>query len=159
MKHQKRMNRYEKREMQKLKVAQAHAGTGLFIFENNSDGDLTLPKPAADGRRVIGPRGQFQGDSYFHSLVKPPMRMLKFVKQIIPQEVKQKQITETTQMSEKLILDQPDQVTTAGKVEHVVTDPNAPQPLNDNSIPQQPKPEGEVLLNEDPLSGVEIIMG
>lgn len=150
------MNKYEKKEMQKQRVAQAYAGSGLFIFENNTNGELKLPKPAADGRRIIEPRGQFQGDSYFHSWVKPPMNMLKFIKQIQPED--RNIIKETTQMAEKLILDQPDQITTVGKVEHIVADPNQPHQQLTETMPQ-PKPEGEVLLNEDPLSGVEIIMG
>lgn len=157
MKHGKKLNRQEKRELRQKRTAATYAGSGLFVFENNTDGDLTLPKPAADGRRVVGPRGQFQGDSYFHGWVKPPMNLLKFIKEIMPKEQK---IMENNQMSEKLILDQPDQVTTTGTVEHVVENPQQPQPINDTTnIPQQPKTDNEVLLNEDPLSGVEIIMG
>jgi putative alpha-1,2-mannosidase len=54
-------------------------------------------------------------------------------------------------MEEKLILDQPDQVTKTGKVEHNVQDD---LPLNETSPQDDSK---EKLLTEDPLAGVTII--
>lgn len=61
-------------------------------------------------------------------------------------------------MENKLILDQPDMVTERGQVEHVVRQPQVPQqPLNDATGDVQKQPE--VLLTEDPLDGVEIILG
>ena len=61
-------------------------------------------------------------------------------------------------MNEKmLILDQPDTVTNHGKVEHfLVVGNSAVQPMND-SIDSSPK--ADVLLNESPLDGLEIILG
>jgi hypothetical protein len=55
----------------------------------------------------------------------------------------------------KLILDQPDTVTTEGTVEHVAgVDPLA-QPLVETP---QGLPKQDILLNEDPVDGVEIIV-
>lgn len=153
----KKLNRAEKKALQKEKVANAYAGSGLFIFENNTNGELKLPKPAVDGRRSVGPNKQFQGDSFYHSWVKPPMNLLKFIREIIPVEQEQN-IQESNQMTDqKLILDQPDQVTTEGTVEHVI-EGGVGKTITDATNPSD-VPENEVLLNEDPLDGVEILMG
>jgi len=151
----KKFTRAEKREIHKEKLKNATAGSGLFIFENNTNGELKLPKPAIDGRRSVGPRKQFQGDSFFHSWVKPPMNLLRFIREIIPVD---QNIQESNQMTDqKLILDQPDQVTTEGTVEHVIED-GVGRTITDATNPND-VPENEVLLNEDPLDGVEILMG
>ena len=57
---------------------------------------------------------------------------------------------------QKLILDQPDTVTTKGKVEHIVAPQQPIQPLNDAASNQ---PQADVLLTENPLDGVAIIKG
>jgi hypothetical protein len=57
---------------------------------------------------------------------------------------------------DKLILDQPDCVTQKGKVEHVLVQPTK-KPLNE-VMPQDPSQPGDMLINEDPMDGVEIIM-
>lgn len=130
------------------KVAQLEInlrGTGLYIYENNTDGFLSLPKPAKNNIKVVPPRGRFEGDSYFMQLVKPPNNLLRFI-----EEIKQ----ENPMSQQKLILDQPDQVTAKGTVEHVL-DNNVPvQNIND-SVDNKQKPD--VLLNEGPIDGVEII--
>jgi hypothetical protein len=120
-------------------------GTGLYIYENNTDGYLTLPKPASDGRKVIPPRGKFNGDSYFMQLVKPPSNLLRFMEEI----KEEKKMTE-----QKLILDQPDTVTAKGTIEHVV-DNNVPSQRINDSVDNTKKPD--VLLNESPIDGLEII--
>jgi hypothetical protein len=61
-------------------------------------------------------------------------------------------LTEGVNMENKLILDQPSTVTANGTVEHVV----ASQTINEASPNASQK---EVLLNETPLDGVEIIIG
>jgi hypothetical protein len=149
MRNRKRLNRYERREMQAQKLHNAMEGTGLYVYENNSDGDLKLPKPTNSGLKMIGPRGRFQGDSYYLKWVGNPMNMLKLIEQIIPQE--------KIMNEQKLILDQPDTVTNLGKVEHVVAKTPVLQPINDsvNSNGQTP----DVLLTEDPVEGLTIIRG
>ncbi len=58
-------------------------------------------------------------------------------------------------MTDKLIMDQPDVVTTEGTVEQVVVD-EAEKKLNEGQ-PVQDSQE-DVLLTEDPMDGVEIII-
>lgn len=156
MRYGKRLNRQQKREMQTLKLKNSLSGSGVYVYENNSDADLSLPKPTASGVRIVGPRKRFQGDSYFMSWVGPPMNLLKLVEVVVPQSP-QKFANEETEMENKLILDQPDTVTQSGKVEYVVAGDPAVKQLNDNVDPTKKVPE--VLLTEDPLDGVEIILG
>jgi len=155
----KKMNRIERREFQKQKLAQNLAGSGLYVYENNTSGTLTLPKPTNSGKRVVAPKEQFQGDSYFLSLVKPPNNLLKLVKTIttdLPAETQPQTLMESNMNEQKLILDQPDRVTSKGTIEQVVKQQPV-QKLNDSVEKKQPSKE--VLLTEDPLDGVEIILG
>jgi len=159
MRYGKRLNRQQKREMNSEKLKNSMSGSGIYIYENNSDADLSLPKPTESGVRVVGPRKRFQGDSYFMSWVGSPMNLLKLVEVVMPQlTVEQiiKQKKENAMTEQKLILDQPDTITHDGKIEYVVNDPSVKQ-LNDNTEP--PKEMPSVLLTEDPLDGVEIILG
>lgn len=156
-----RLNKYERREMHAEKLKNNMAGTGVYVYENNTDGDLKLPKPTDSGIKMVGPRRQFQGDSYYMQWVGSPMNLLKLVKEVVPkmsfQEIqdnneKQRLLGESTMNEKQLILDQPDCVTNNGTIERVVVDPAQAQ-INDNT--KQPT---EVLLTEDPLDGVEIIL-
>jgi hypothetical protein len=156
----KRLNRLERREFQKQKLAQNLAGTGLYVYENNTSGTLKLPKATDSGKRVVAPKEQFQGDSYFMSLVKPPNNLLKLVR-VITQDLPENQtqtLVESNMNEQKLILDQPDRVTSEGTVEQVVVKQPAPQKLNDSVEKKQAQPK-EVLLTEDPMDGIEIILG
>ncbi len=156
MKYGAKMNRYEKKQYQQAKYAQDMAGTGLFVFENNTDADLTLPRPTATGLRMIGPRKRFQGDSYYLKLVGSPMNLLRLIEELKPKDGPATVLSEEKNMNDKLILDQPDQITTSGKVEHFVDNKVPSKPLNDaNQNRQMP----EILINENPLDGVEIIKG
>lgn len=157
-----KLNRYQRREVNAEKLKNNMGGTGVYIYENNTDGDLKLPKPTDSGLRMIGPRKRFQGDSYFMSWVGSPMNLLRLVEEVVPkkthqeiQQQKQEMLNEGN-MQDKLILDQPDTITNNGKIERVVVQPNQ-IPLNDVTDPAQKKPE--VLLTEDPLDGMEIILG
>lgn len=159
MKYTAKMNRHERRIAQQEKMESNLKGSGLYIFENNTDGDLKLPKPTATGIRVVGPRKRFEGDSYFMQLVGPPMNLLRLVEVVQPKqttaEIAEQIQKETTMAGEKLILDQPDTITTRGKIEHVVDDTVPKQPLNDSTN----QTSSDVLLNEQPLAGLEIIKG
>jgi hypothetical protein len=128
---------------------QAHQNQSLnnvsetYIFQNNTNGDLNLPKPAKDGRLKVGINELFEGDKYFLELVKPPLSLLKYIGQKKNEE----------KMAESLILDQPDVITSNGKVEQTV--------LDDSSIikkENENKNKKEVLLTEQPIDGVEIII-
>lgn len=144
-----RFTRYEKKQNRETNLKKNMAGTGLYVYENNSDGELTLPRATASGVRKVAGRGRFQGDDYYMQYVK--MNLLRFIEQLQPND------KEKTQMEKKLILDQPETVTNRGTVEHVVQDQSVPvQSLNDNT---QVVPAKEVLLTEDPMDGVEIILG
>lgn len=149
-----RMNKYERREMQQEKKRKDLSGSGLMVYENNTGGELTLPKKTDAGISVVGPHKRFQGDSYFMKMVGFPLNMLKLIEVISP--ARTETIEEEQMPEEKLILDQPDTITHHGKIEHVAHKPCEVKPLNDNAE-QQP----DVLLNEyplDPLDGVEIIL-
>lgn len=143
--------------MHQDKLKNDMGGTGLMIFENNTDGDLKLPKATDSGIRTVGPRKRFQGDSYFLKWVGSPLNLLKLVEVVVPQMTFQ-QIQEQNMANEKLLLDQPDTITHQGKIEHVVAQPGQPaQPINDTTDPTLKRPD--ILLTEDPLDGVEIILG
>lgn len=153
MKNRPRLNRYERRAMHEEKMRINLQGQGRYIYQNNTDGDLRLPKPAEEGITIIGPRQKFVGDSYFMELVKYPMNMLRVV-EVIEDGLNKKEEVKMNQ--EKLILDQPDTVTTKGTVERVVVQPDQ-QVITDGTESQE-KPK-DVLLNEDPIDSVEIILG
>jgi hypothetical protein len=160
MKYTGKMNRYERRIMNQEKLKNNMSGKGVYLYENNTNGELRLPKPTESGLTTVGPGKRFQGDSYFMKWVGHPNNFLKFIEEIIPQNPKQETtcVLEESNMNNenKLLLDQPDCVTTEGKIERVVTEPKQ-KPMNDNVQPTPKNPE--VLLTEDPLDGVEIILG
>lgn len=159
-----KMNRFERKANQKLKLKEALQGEGVYVYENNTRGDLDLPKPTASGKKSLKVGEQFQGDNYYMRYVPT---MLRYIRCIVPAGQPEaaaalpaapaQQLNEGTTMSEqKLILNQPDRVTNRGKVEHVVSQPQ--QQLNEGQ-PKKDAPTPEVLINEDPMDGVEIILG
>jgi hypothetical protein len=148
-----KMNKYQRRAMQAEKLKLDLHGSGIYVYENNTDGDLTLPKATASGLKVISPRKRFQGDSYFMKWVGNPMNLLKLVEVIQPENS-----TKEEEMTEKhLILDQPDTITQQGKIERVMVEPNA-KPINDSATNELPKKTEEILISENPLDGIEIIV-
>lgn len=157
-----KLTKYERREVNAEKLKNNMGGSGIYIYENNTDGDLKLPKATESGLRMIGPRKRFQGDSYFMSWVGNPMNLLRLVEVVQAkgsQEQEVQTISEEVMSNEKkLILDQPDTITSAGKVERVVISPDQ-KPLNDSTNPTGQPKKSDVLLTEDPLDGVEIILG
>ncbi len=149
MKYRK-FNKYEKKEVRKEILANALHGEGLYLFRNNSGGDLTLPRPTKSGIRIVDKGKEFQGDNYYMQFVKTGL--LRLVKELQSPESEQNQELQelneaNTNMSDKLILDQPDTVTQHGKIEHVVDSNGAPaQKLNERNDESKP----DVLLNEQP---------
>lgn len=152
----KKFTRQEKKEIQKSKLLNNMTGSGIYIYENNTDGDLNLPKPTSSGVRMIGPRKRFQGDSYYMKWVGSPMNLLRLIEEVVPQNALNEN-KENSMIENKLILDQPDTITSKGKVEHVVNDSTPVQAINDSNDPDSKKPE--ILLNESPIDGLEIILG
>ena len=150
----KKISRADKKINQKNKFIQDMSGSGVFVYENNTDADLNLPKPTSTGTRTIGPRKRFQGDSYYLTWVGSPMNLLRFIEEIVPKDNPLKTLneSETNKMNDnKLILDQPEIVTSQGQVEHVV--------VNESPDQDSSEKKTEILLNESPIEGLEIILG
>ena len=161
MRYSPKPNRLERRTINAEKLANNMGGSGLYIYENNTNSDLKLPKPTASGVRVVGPRKRFQGDSYYLIWVGRPLNLLRLIEEITPkkttQEIAEEIARRNSPMNEqKLILDQPDTITSKGKIEHVVDNEHPVQPLNDSTAS---KPAVDFLLNENPLDGVAITKG
>lgn len=149
MKYRK-FNRYEKKQIQHDHMVKAMHGEGLYLYENNTDAELTLPRPTSSGLRVIEGRNQFQGDNYYMQMVRTGH--LRLIKEL--QSPAEEKAVKEKAMEEKLILDQPDTVTSKGKVEHVVDQDVPVQKLNEADEDQQ-----EVLLNESPVDDGFVIVG
>ena len=79
MKYGKKLSAAKKKE----KMTRLMSGEGVFIYENNTDADLSLPKPSIEGFTKVGPRRRFKGDSYFMTLVKTPICLLKLIEEEI----------------------------------------------------------------------------
>jgi hypothetical protein len=150
MKYRK-FNKYEKKEVQAQMLANALHGEGMYLFQNNTNADLTLPRPTKSGLRSVGPKQQFQGDNYYMQLVKTGY--LRLIKEIQSPEAQQQAVTEA-KVEEKLLLDQPDMITEQGKVEHVVNKNTPVQKLHEGDKQKQP----DVLLNESPVDDGFVIV-
>lgn len=145
MKITRKTNKLERAEQKRRAVEYHQAGTGMYIFRNRSSvASLELPKPSADGKKWVEPGQTWKGDSYYMSMVPREAVLVESLCETSKEEV---------EVKEKLILDQPDQITFGGRVEHSVVDENTPI----NETPQEEKKSKERLLTEDPLAGVTII--
>lgn len=157
MKYKKNINKIDKftlREMKRKKREEALKGDGEYIFVNNTRGDLNLLKnpiksPIPSLPCLIPPGKTFVGDSYFLNLMRSGE--VRLVETLKPAQCERREIMP----EQKLILDQPSRFTKQGQTEHVVPENKNPQPLIEN----QPQPTSDKLIVEDPLEGVEIILG
>jgi hypothetical protein len=123
------------------------AGEGLFLFQNNTLGELILPKPPFGSSNTTIAKGAiFKGDSYFLSLVRTAD--LKFLGEATQEDTK-------IMKEEKLILEQPPTVTPKGSVEHFVEKPETKKKKLSES--DDPNPEPAILLTEDPVGGIVIM--
>ena len=146
-------NKKQRYELQRQKVSASLSGTGLFLFKNKTNASLQLPKKSLDGKVWVEPNQTWRGDSFF----------LKMIPQeaVLVETIESPNQTEETNMSEeKLILDQPDQITTDGKLEHIVS--NEPAVLTEETKKKkktktESKNKENKLLTEDPIAGVTII--
>lgn len=148
MKKSNKLTREEKIQKNKEVLEHKQHGEGLFLFKNKSSyASLDLPKKSFDGKKWIGPNETWKGDSYFFTLV--PRDAILVETLIQPNKEKESNMSNEN----KLLLDQPDQVTQAGKVEHVV--PNDSKSINEDK--ENNEETKESLLTEDPMAGVTII--
>jgi hypothetical protein len=144
----KKVSKIEKTQQKKKLIEYHQHGEGLYLFRNRSKvASLELPKASRDGKKWVQPNETWEGDSYFMSLV-PREALLVRELSTAKAEIKEEK------MEEKLMLDQPDQVTKAGKIEHRVIQDDLK--LNETT-PQDESQKNERLLTEDPLAGVTII--
>jgi|688.fasta_scaffold589592_2 hypothetical protein len=149
MKKNNKESRYERTEKNRKTIEYKQHGEGLFLFKNRSSvASLDLPKKSFDGKKWVGPNETWKGDSYFLKMIP---REAVLVETIISPDNNLKE----NKMEEKLLLDQPDQVTQIGKVEHVVADDK--KPINEDNEVKEESTTKETLLTEDPLAGVTII--
>ena len=111
-----------------------------------------MPKKSKDGKKWVGPNETWQGDSYFLRMIPKEAVLIKTLEN--PKK-------EEKMSDDKLLLDQPEMVTTEGQIEHVVEDQS--QKLNEQSTTKKRKVKSEnkkskdTLLTEDPTAGVIII--
>ena len=171
MKHQR--NRTEKLSDWKKTSEIRSAGTGKFVFRSKNY-SYSLPKKSMDGKERVGPNEEFIGDSYFFQFMPQEIIFVRNFEEpeeaninkkdenIVLSESKKQDLTEKTEgeSMEKLIVDQPDQVTQNGKVEHVVVDKQSKKSKRKklNETPSEDnETQKDVLLNDEAIDGVEII--
>lgn len=151
-----KLTRHEKMLVNKQKRENMYKGSGIYIFENITNADLMLPKPALGGQKMIPPKTRFRGDSFFMTLVRN--NSLKLIEVIQAEEIAKKQNESIDSlgdnMQNKLLLDQPDIVTNNGKIEHVQVETC---PTNNCKINEEEEQKKNVLLVEDPVGSIEII--
>lgn len=152
--YSKKTSRYERQGQRREYLEYVQKGEGLYVYRNrHKEATLDLPKPTKSGRTWVGPNEEWQGDNYYMGLVRSGEAVL--VREIYSPEEERKMNNQNLQ-EQKLIVDQPDTVTEAGTVEHVIPTAKPAQALTEG----QPAAEQtkDVLLNENPLTGVEIIL-
>lgn len=157
------MNRFERTQNFNEKKAAALAGTGVFVYVNNSRADIMLEKKTNEGFKTVVPGQQFRGDSFFKKMLGRGLALVRDETPVAPvpvvETIKETPKNEGKVMEEKLILDQPETVTTQGKVEQVVKTScgcKCQKKLNEVQ-PTEPCKVDDALISEDPLAGVEII--
>lgn len=115
----------------------------LHIFENHHDYDLILPKPAHKNLTIVKPKSKFFAQKDFLEYVKVGM-----IRYIGPHQ------KEEILVENKLILDQPNIVTTEGTVEHVAAGQSCKKKVLKEGEGEK---LDEVLLVESPSAGIKII--
>lgn len=142
----------------KIQKSSQNIQTGtLYIFENHRNNDFSLPVKSHCGKKMIGPRGRFTGDSYFLSFVKTgDIRMIQVLEH--KAEDTPSVLKEASEGNmEKLILDQPEKFTVKGHTEHVVAETPGQKKLTEISGQNAGQTQPDVLLTENPLEGIDII--
>lgn len=148
----KKLSRYEKREEGiRIREQRLH-GEGRFVFRNKGNQNLILPKPTKNGIKTLNPNQEFEGDSYFLSLVRAGELIL--VKTIQSQNEAREENNMKTEQT--LILDQPPTITESGTVINV-TNGKPLKKLNEIKNDALNKEPADVLIIEDPMEGLTII--
>lgn len=146
----KKVNKIERSILRKEKLSQVQSGSGLFLFKNKTNASLQLPKRSSDGKIWVEANQTWEGDSFFIKMIPKEAMLVKKIKD--PEEEKMQE--------EKLILDQPDQITNEGKIEHVVEDEVIINEVK-NKTKRKTKSESnknkDKLITENPIEGVTII--
>jgi len=117
--------------------------TELHIFENHHNYDLMLPRPAHKNLTIVKAKSKFFADKDFQEYVKVGM-----IRYIGPHQTKE------VLMENKLILDQPNIVTTEGVIEHVAAGQTCKKKVLKEGEGEK---LDEVLLVESPSAGIKII--
>lgn len=148
----KKSNKLERAQQKKQVIEYYQKGNGVYLFRNRSSfASLELPKISKDGKKWVNPNETWEGDSYFLSMVPKEAVLVRTIEE--PKNESLELINEENKVEEKLILDQPDQVTKTGKVEHSAEND---LPLAETA-PQNEEKNKEKLITENPLDGVTII--
>ena len=135
------LTRKQRRERMLQKRNAQMSGEGVYIFQNITGADLMLPRPTKSGRKMVGPREKFIGDSYYKTL----------------KEVACLQEVQPAMSEQKLITEVPPQFTHEGKVEYVQQgqQPDLKPLTEDEKKKKEEQPS--VLLTESPLDGIRIM--
>lgn len=152
------LTKFEKIDQQKAKEEAYFYGEGVYVFQNNTKGEIILEKPPLknfssyeEKSKRVAPGGRFEGDNYFMKMVRNnELRLIN----VIEEPPVKKEVIMKEHNEEKLILDQPETFTSEGQVEHVTKkDTRFKKKINENAQAKKP----EVLLTEDPMGGIEVI--
>lgn len=139
------LTRKQRRERKLQKRDNSMYGEGQYIFQNITGADLMLPRPTKAGRRTVGPREKFIGDSYY-----------KTMKEVVCLQEVQPEMPAQPQPEQVLLTEVPPVHTHEGKVEFVQQKPGV-KPLNENDKKKLGQEVQDVLLNEAPLDGIRIM--
>jgi len=142
------LTRKQKRERMLARRDTRMAGEGLYIFQNITGADLILPRPTKSGRRTVGPREKFIGDSYYKQ-----MKEVVCLQEIEAptQEVK------PPMPEQQLLTEVPPTITHEGKVEYVQKQPDQKPLTEDEKKKQDGISQPDILLTESPLEGIRIM--
>lgn len=149
-----KMNKYESMALQKERKEYFLKGRGKFVYRNNVNGELMLPKPTESGQIKVGKNEEWEGDDYYMMLVNAGMAInVRTIVSVEDHERNQKMLNEQI-----LIVDQPERVTAQGVVEQVIVLPeNKKKKVVEQTKIQEQKPAEDKLLIEDPMAGVTIL--
>lgn len=149
-------NKKQRSDLQKIKISSNLSGSGLFLFKNKTNASLQLPKKSSDNKVWVEPNQTWEGDSFFLKMIPREAILIKTIKD--PNEEKKE---ENKMSEEKLILDQPEQITSEGTVEHIVSSEQVPMNETTSKRKRKQKTESknkeETLLTENPIAGVTIV--
>ena len=154
-----KLSKTDKMLLNKQQKENAFKGSGIYVFENNINADLMLPKATLGNQKIIPPKGKFRGDSFFLSMVKT--NTLRLIEVIQSEEDVLKIANESINkegdnMNNKLLLDQPAIITDKGTVEHVQV-VSMPNNKNENLNIGEKEENKNILLVEDPIGSIELI--